>query len=133
MPFHPSENLSRCPFCSKRSLLVHESRLVPTTNTRRRRYRCNKCTQRLTLYEVSEKFYSDALENQRIVNHIKHLFAVSTLDSFVSNVTFSLCDDCVCNKRNQCTKDIPEYNTNESHDCIYYEAVSKKTKQTIGS
>lgn len=46
-------DLMNCPFCSKNSLQVLESRAVNQSKIRRRR-RCTKCSGRFTTYETME-------------------------------------------------------------------------------
>ena len=64
-------DLVPCEKCHMHSLKVLETRKVLMSNARRRRYECTSCSHRATRYEVTEEFYKQAIENERILHQLR--------------------------------------------------------------
>jgi len=111
-----------CSYCHKGTLKVLESRNA-TASTRRRRYECQVCSKRSSTYEVSESFFDEAIENRRLLAGIRKIVFS---DNELKQQKFACCDTCQFNGGSYCDKDIPEYNTNESYDCNYFQGIQSK-------
>jgi len=116
----PKSNI--CSYCHKGTLKVLESRNA-TALSRRRRYECQVCSKRSSTYEVSESFFDEAIENRRLIAGIRKIVFS---DNELKEQKFACCDTCEFNEGSYCDKDIPEYNTNESYDCNYFQGIQSK-------
>ena len=135
------ETLSPCPACKALSLSVIETR--KTSVSTRRRKECKECGYKLTTHEVSEEYFQEAKINCMLISKVR-----KAMELVPVNVVHFLCSEGVeeieettlpakpvedlsveeeykCYKcahmvNNSCTLGIPEFNTDEANDCIYY-------------
>lgn len=120
--------LSRCPQCGERALLVLESRDTSYRGVakaiRRRRRRCNYCDHRDTTYEIPDFIYHQLMNDRKIVDDIAKAFGSNDKPAFKisadgeSNVR---CDDCRFNSGNSCGFGLPEYGTFDCRDCVNFQ------------
>lgn len=123
------ETLSPCPACKALSLSVIETR--KTSVSTRRRKECKDCGYKLTTHEVSEEYFQEAKINCMLISKVKkamELVPVVEETSLSSAPVEDLgmeeeeyqCYKCAHMVSNSCTLGIPEFNTDEANDCIYY-------------
>lgn len=109
--------LAPCERCGKRTLQLLESRKNPKAGSRRKRYKCVSCDYRVTRYEVSDAFYTQAINNERIIHQLK-LYIDSMSGELVKSS--KTCSNCEYNEGNKCSFDVPEYDSDDSDDCTYW-------------
>ena len=125
------ETLSPCPACKALSLSVIETR--KTSVSTRRRKECKDCGYKLTTHEVSEKYFQEAKINCMLISKVRKAMELVPVVEEVEEATLpakpvedlSLEEEYQCYKcahmvNNSCTLGIPEFNTDEANDCIYY-------------
>jgi len=121
--------LPSCPKCKELSLKVIETR--KSKESIRRRKKCELCGYRITTHEVTATFFEQAKKCVSLTEQIKGLFG----DQFTGQ-TMELalkqnsckCIDCHFNiDMIRCSFDLPEYDTDESFDCIHYQSVEGLT------
>ena len=126
------ETLSPCPACKALSLSVIETR--KTSVSTRRRKECKDCGYKLTTHEVSEEYFQEAKINCMLISKVRKAMELvpvveeaeeTTLPSApVENLSAEeeeyQCYKCAHMVNNSCTLGIPEFNTDEANDCIYY-------------
>jgi hypothetical protein len=125
------ETLSPCPACKAFSLSVIETR--KTSVSTRRRKECKDCGYKLTTHEVSEKYFQEAKINCMLISKVRKAMELVPVVEEVEETTLpakpvedlSLEEEYQCYKcahmvNNSCTLGIPEFNTDEANDCIYY-------------
>lgn len=119
-------NSGACPSCKARGLKVLASQRNRMANSTCRRYECNKCHFRFTRYEVSDAFFKQAIENERILNKLK-----TYMDKISSpaNKPSKSCSNCEYNVDDMCNFEVPEYDTEDAADCNYYKL---KWKASLG-
>jgi transcriptional regulator NrdR family protein len=113
----------RCPFCNEQDCITIESRISKTS--RRRRKECQSCKTRHTSHEVSEEFFEQAIENQRLITHLIEKLKIRNEPRFVPAVkSFSVtCDSCVHMMSSGCSFDFPEAGDGFAEDCSMYYSV----------
>lgn len=125
------EILPPCPACKALSLSVIETR--KTSVSTRRRKECKECGYKLTTHEVSEEYFQEAKINCMLISKVRKAMSLARIDEEVEETT-SLpvptedlgagkeyqCYKCAHMVNNTCTLGIPEFNTDEANDCVYY-------------
>lgn len=114
---HGIKDLVPCEKCGKKTLNLIESRKNPKAGSRWRRYECLACKHRVTRYEVSEAFYKQSIENERIINQLK--LYIDQISGSV-NKRVKDCSNCSYNEQERCSFDLPEYLTEDGKDCSYW-------------
>lgn len=117
-PLNPTNlNSGTCPKCGARGLKVLSSQRNRMANSSCRRYECHNCSHRFTRYEVTDAFFKQAIENERILNKLK-----SYMDkiSSPSNKPSKNCGNCEYNVDDMCNFEVPEFDTEDAADCNYY-------------
>ena len=114
MTFGP-EQLSLCSSCGYFAMRVIETR--KSKLAKRRRSQCNKCGYRITTHEVSDEFFQQAKENERIVEKLKAL-----VGSTAAPALSSRCHECTHNQNDSCSFGFPEFDTLDSADCNHFES-----------
>jgi hypothetical protein len=125
------ETLSPCPACKAFSLSVIETR--KTSVSTRRRKECKDCGYKLTTHEVSEKYFQEAKINCMLISKVRKAMELVPVVEEVEETTLPAkpvedlsveeeyqCYKCAHMVNNSCTLGIPEFNTDEANDCIYY-------------
>ena len=125
------ETLSPCPACKALSLSVIETR--KTSVSTRRRKECKDCGYKLTTHEVSEKYFQEAKINCMLISKVRKAMELVPVVEEVEETTLPAkpvedlsveeeykCYKCAHMVNNSCTLGIPEFNTDEANDCIYY-------------
>lgn len=110
--------LPKCPSCGELRLQTIESR--PTGQATRRRKECDACGFRITTYEVSSEFFEESKRNQQIISKISK--ALGLVPNQYILAEDPKCGDCFYNANNRCSFDLPEYNTEDSYDCIHFKS-----------
>ena len=125
------ETLSPCPACKALSLSVIETR--KTSVSTRRRKECKECGYKLTTHEVSEEYFQEAKINCMLISKVRKAMELvpvveeveetSLPPAPVENLSIEeeyQCYKCAHMVNNTCTLGIPEFNTDEANDCVYY-------------
>jgi transcriptional regulator NrdR family protein len=125
------ETLSPCPACKALSLSVIETR--KTSVSTRRRKECKECGYKLTTHEVSEEYFQEAKINCMLISKVRKAMELVPVVEEVEEATLPSapvedlsveeeyqCYKCAHMVNNSCTLGIPEFNTDEANDCIYY-------------
>jgi hypothetical protein len=125
------ETLSPCPACKALSLSVIETR--KTSVSTRRRKECKECGYKLTTHEVSEEYFQEAKINCMLISKVRKAMELVPVVEEVEETTLPSapvedlsveeeyqCYKCAHMVNNSCTLGIPEFNTDEANDCIYY-------------
>jgi hypothetical protein len=125
------ETLSPCPACKALSLSVIETR--KTSVSTRRRKECKECGYKLTTHEVSEEYFQEAKINCMLISKVRKAMELVPVVEEVEETTLPAkpiedlsveeeykCYKCAHMVNNSCTLGIPEFNTDEANDCIYY-------------
>lgn len=136
------EVLSRCPSCKALSATVIETRYTAVST--RRRKECRDCGYKFTTHEVQEDYFQEAKINQMLIARVKKAIdlapvtetesvkdAVLLADQEESDVECKKqyeqeeeeiyrCDKCAHMMKNTCTLGIPEFNTDDASECVYY-------------
>jgi hypothetical protein len=125
------ETLSPCPACKALSLSVIETR--KTSVSTRRRKECKDCGYKLTTHEVSEEYFQEAKINCMLISKVRKAMELVPVVEEVEETTLPAkpvedlsmeeeykCYKCAHMVNNSCTLGIPEFNTDEANDCIYY-------------
>ena len=125
------ETLSPCPACKALSLSVIETR--KTSVSTRRRKECKECGYKLTTHEVSEEYFQEAKINCMLISKVRKAMELVPVVEEVEEATLPAkpvedlsveeeykCYKCAHMVNNSCTLGIPEFNTDEANDCIYY-------------
>ena len=125
------EALSPCPACKALSLSVIETR--KTSVSTRRRKECKECGYKLTTHEVSEEYFQEAKINCMLISKVRKAMELVPAVKEVKETTLPpapiedlsvgeeyQCYKCAHMVNNSCTLGIPEFNTDEANDCIYY-------------
>jgi hypothetical protein len=125
------ETLSPCPACKALSLSVIETR--KTSVSTRRRKECKDCGYKLTTHEVSEEYFQEAKINCMLISKVRKAMELVPVVEEVEETTLPSapvedlsveeeyqCYKCAHMVNNSCTLGIPEFNTDEANDCIYY-------------
>jgi hypothetical protein len=125
------ETLSPCPACKALSLSVIETR--KTSVSTRRRKECKDCGYKLTTHEVSEEYFREAKINCMLISKVRKAMELVPVVEEVEETTLPAkpvedlsveeeykCYKCAHMVNNSCTLGIPEFNTDEANDCIYY-------------
>lgn len=113
--------LAECPKCGALALRVIEGR--PSKLAMRRRKQCDECKHRVTTHEISDEFFQAAKSNEIAVLKMQQLLA--TYCSFMSKhngTSASKCGRCIYNNGSVCGFSLPEFATDESADCNYFQA-----------
>lgn len=113
-----------CPKCNRRTFKILESKKVVMSNARRRRYECTSCGERATHYEVTDAFYNQAIENERILHQLRLYIDKK---SGLVNKHVKDCSTCEYNDGNVCSFEVPEFDTEEAEGCTYYQIKKWKT------
>ena len=125
------ETISPCPACKALSLSVIETR--KTSVSTRRRKECKECGYKLTTHEVSEEYFQEAKINCMLISKVRKAMELVPVVEEVEETTLPAkpvedlsveeeykCYKCAHMVNNSCTLGIPEFNTDEANDCIYY-------------
>jgi hypothetical protein len=125
------ETLLPCPACKALSLNVIETR--KTSVSTRRRKECKECGYKLTTHEVSEEYFQEAKINCMLISKVRKAMELvpvveeveetSLPPAPVENLSIEeeyQCYKCAHMVNNTCTLGIPEFNTDEANDCVYY-------------
>ena len=124
------EILSPCPACKSLSLSVIETR--KTTVSTRRRKECKECGYKLTTHEVSEEYFQEAKINCMLISKVRKAMELVPVVEEVEETSLPSapvedlsieeyqCYKCAHMVNNTCTLGIPEFNTDEANDCVYY-------------
>ena len=103
---------TNCPACKKHGLYTLETRATTKAGAlRRRRKRCNYCGYRITTYEVNAEWFESARQLMAVVDRLAG--GRPKPDAIP-------CRSCVHNTRKDCGYGVPEFMTNEAHDCLYF-------------
>ena len=105
---------NKFPSCGASNVYVIESRR--SSNGTRRRKKCSSCGWRATTYEIDASRFQRLLDMERVITTLQPL-----LDS-LPPAKESKCDDCKFNDSSACNHGLPEFQSEESHDCIYFQA-----------
>lgn len=103
-----------CPVCKQLAVEVIESR--KSGLARRRRKACKACSHRFTTYEVPQHLYEAALEAMALEQMLRDRFSANAPVATKSCV----CTECLHAQYDSCTFGLPEYDTPEAEDCIYF-------------
>jgi len=134
------EVLSRCPSCKALSATVIETRYTAVST--RRRKECRDCGYKFTTHEVQEDYFQEAKINQMLISRVKKAMDLAPAAESVKDTAspadqeeFDVeckkqgeqeeeeiyrCDNCAHMMKNTCTLGIPEFNTDEANECVYY-------------
>jgi len=134
------EVLSRCPSCKALSATVIETRYTAVST--RRRKECRDCGYKFTTHEVQEDYFQEAKINQMLIARVKKAMDLAPAAESVKDTALSVdqeefdveckkqneqeeeeiyrCDNCAHMMKNTCTLGIPEFNTDEANECVYY-------------
>ena len=104
---------NKCPSCGASNVYVIESRR--SSNGTRRRKKCSSCGWRATTYEIDASRFQRLLDMERVITTLQPL-----LDS-LPPAKESKCDDCKF-KQQRMQPRTPEFQSEDSHDCIYFQA-----------
>ena len=110
-------NSGTCPECRGRGLKVLSSQRNSMSNSTCRRYECSRCDHRFTRYEVSDAFFRQAIENEKILNKLKDY--IDKLSGAPVNSVRG-CHNCEYNIQENCNFQFPEFGTEEAADCTYF-------------
>jgi transcriptional regulator NrdR family protein len=112
-------------------LSVIETRKTSVSN--RRRKECKECGYKLTTHEVSEEYFQEAKINCMLISKVRKAMELVPVVEEVEEATLPSapvedlsveeeyqCYKCAHMVNNSCTLGIPEFNTDEANDCIYY-------------
>lgn len=110
-------NSGTCPSCRGRGLKVISSQRNTMSNSTCRRYECSKCSHRFTRYEVSEAFFRQAVENERILNKLKDYMDKLSGTPVKSSRN---CHNCEYNVNENCSFELPEFGTEDADGCSYF-------------
>ena len=119
-----ARDFAYCPKCTKRTFKVLESKKVPMSNARRRRYECTNCGERQTMYEVTDAFYNQSIANERVLHELKLYIDKK---SGLVNKHVKDCSTCEYNEGSACNFGVPEFDTEEAEGCTYYQIEKWKT------
>ena len=103
---------NRCPTCGATKVYVIESR--KTSSATRRRKQCAACGWRTTTYEVDASKYQRLLQLEKVATAIRPL-----LDE-LPPIDENKCDNCVFNDSSACNHGLPEFQSEEAYDCLYF-------------
>jgi hypothetical protein len=119
MPY-PKNYLPPCPACGQHKLGTIETRKNPESI--RRRKKCQNCGKRTTTYEMSSKFYEEALRNQMLVRKLLQLIEQKDAEK-TPNIWDEApkCPGCNYNTGTRCSFGLPEYMSPDSFDCANFE------------
>ncbi len=115
-----NQPLPTCPSCGHstfRTIDTNRSKLAI-----RRRKQCDHCGHRATTHEVTDEFFQEAKQNQSLVMKMRSVLLKDQpkVEPVVLPVDIK-CVDCIHNSNNnECTFGFPEYNTEDSFDCLHY-------------
>ena len=125
------EIFTPCPACKAFSLSVIETR--KTTVSTRRRKECKECGYKLTTHEVSEEYFQEAKINCMLISKVRKAMELVPVVEEVEETSLPSapvgdlsieeeyqCYKCAHMVNNTCTLGIPEFNTDEANDCVYY-------------
>lgn len=122
MKSFPPKAQPKCPRCNQPQIQIIESR-KSEDGTRRRR-ECKACQYRDTTYEVSSSFYQKAKENEILVNKFRSLLSINLPET---SLLENKCPTCLHNYKGMyCSFELPEFDTEDSFDCIHYKLNSKQ-------
>lgn len=104
--------LPPCPRCGQPAMRVTETRKSPMSL--RRRKKCDACSHRLTTHEITHDMFTAFKNDQLIVSKFRKL-----LDKVIPEVSEEAfrCISCKYNTGQSCDFDLPEYCTEDAHDC----------------
>lgn len=106
---------NKCPSCGATNVYVIESRR--SSNGTRRRKKCSSCGWRATTYEIDAALYQRLLEYEKVMLAIQPL-----LNKAPAAEQGIVCDRCKFNDTSKCNHDLPEFQSEEAYDCVYYQA-----------
>lgn len=112
-----------CPFCNQKDCLTIDSRT--TKISRRRRKECQTCKKKHTSHEVSEEFFKQAIENERLIKYfikklkIRNKFTPPS----VGTETSITCESCAYMMSSGCSFDFPEAGDDFAEECSMYKSV----------
>lgn len=129
------EILSRCPACTNLSATVIETRYTKVST--RRRKECRDCGYKFTTHEVSEEYFQAAKTNCLLISRVKKAVDLAPMEENVkeyeeADTSFAVndkstkneqeynCHKCAHMMSNECTLGIPEFNTDEANECVYF-------------
>lgn len=104
---------NKCPNCGSPKVYVLESRRSQAGT--RRRKKCSDCGWRATTYEIDGSKYQRLLEMEKVVHALRPLL------TDLPPIKESKCDDCKFNDTSKCNHDLPEFQSEESYDCLYWQ------------
>jgi len=108
--------LPKCPQCGEHRLQIIESRT--TALSTRRRKECDACGFRVTTHEVSSTFFEEAKNNQQVILKISKALGLIPKPNLLEEQP--KCVDCFYSTDKRCSFDLPEYNTEDSYDCVHF-------------
>lgn len=111
------EHLSECPTCRTITCKTIESR--KTKDARRRRKECITCGTRVTTYEVSSEFYSEAITNKTLIEKVINLFGVS-------KVKTKTCGECSYMVSSECSFGFPEAGGDFAEECSMFSSIKEE-------
>lgn len=111
---------TKCPSCGKHRCTVIESR-INSDNTRRRRKKCLDCSERHTVYEVSEEFYKTAITHKQLIDRFIQTLNLSSSSVTPDAIALTTCDDCVHMRSYGCGFDFPDAGGSFAEECSMFE------------
>lgn len=126
-------NKFKCSNCGFATYRVLESRIV--LEGRRRRYGCDRCGYRETLYEINSASYSEFISLKSKFNKFLKLIVDTKIVSQTATPTIEkLLDDCPCSdcfyyhdtltdQGFKCSYDLPEAGSSDAAGCNLFERV----------
>lgn len=108
-----------CPSCGSKTFSVIETRSVP--DGRRRRYCCDRCDFRQTLFEISKEAYDELIESRRLLRDMRHLLSASAPKELRTAVEHIVCYTCDFFDKKGCSFGYPEAGSVNATDCTQFQ------------
>ena len=127
--FYAYHQSKQCPSCGQHKFKVTESR--KTFDGTRRRYRCESCDFKQTMYEIPSECYEElrmlrskfALIRDAVLEAAPAPLKPTVEPSIPAEILEIPCCDCTHLTPNGCTFDIPEALTEDAKGCNLFQAL----------
>mgnify|MGYP003630095469 CR=1 FL=1 len=108
-----------CPSCDSKTFSVIETRSVP--DGQRRRYCCDRCDFRQTLFEISKEAYDELIESRRLLRDMRHLLSASAPKELRTAVEHIVCYTCDFFDKKGCSFGYPEAGSVNATGCTQFQ------------
>jgi transcriptional regulator NrdR family protein len=119
-PVAPPSQPSICPKCKQQTAITIESR-ISKGDIRRRRKECTECSNRFTVYEVSEEFYKTALEHKSVIDKLIKSLNLNLVSDSKYESSSDTCDECVHMLSSGCSFEFPDAGGTFARECSMFE------------